>query len=138
MLKLCGILLTRVFFIMLLPGLQIYYSRCGVFLKQKITIIRDILHHVWFISIMKENRHPKYIIVCVVNGYHFGVKRTQRLTWNYFESFMKKVPIIKKPFHRFAEQNQWTGFFRIEISIMKKMKLPMWYTTRYSLVMQLL
>ena len=39
----------------------------------------------------------------------------------YFTSFMTEIPIMQKPIHCFAEQNQWTGFYMIRTSVMKEL-----------------
>ena len=52
------------------PLSKIYQSMCGLFLQQKTTAIQNILLYIWFISIAKDRRYPKYIILCVVYFYH--------------------------------------------------------------------
>ena len=57
-------------------------------------------------------------------NYNVATAHLLPYTWLSFLckiSFMTEIPIMQKPVHCFAEQNQWTGFYMIRTSVMKEL-----------------
>ena len=60
-------ILCEVYFYNKRPPLsKIYYSMCGLFLYRMTAAIQNILFYMWSVSIAKDRRYPKYIVLYAV------------------------------------------------------------------------